>query len=379
MSDHKPLSKVFFASIDAHEKKENNLLNRLERLYDALGFEKVLSPNEFVAIKTHFGEEGTTRYLRPIYVEKLVECLRRAGVKPFVTDTNTYYVDHRQNAVEHLYTAQRHGFYPPTVSAPIVIADGLLGSDLVEVPIGGEHFKSVKIGSALHEANAILVASHFKGHVVTGFGGALKNLGMGGASRAAKLKIHGAVALISDRCVGCGACIDSCHRDAISMAETGEKAVVDPEACDSCGECSIVCYNDAIDPDWDKGSVYNKEEVQQRIVEYAHGVAAPKGGKVCYFNFLLDVTPECDCEPWADHPIVKDIGVLASTDIVAIDQASVDLVNAQEGINETLLGSGHERGGDKFRALNGVNWEAQLDHGEKMGLGSRRYELVEVK
>lgn len=379
MNAHKPVPKVFFASIDAHEKKENNLLNKLERLYEALEFEKLLNPNELAAIKTHFGEEGTTRYLRPIYLERLVECLRKDGVKPFITDTNTYYVDHRQNAVEHLYTAQRHGFYPPTISSPIVIADGLLGSDLVEVPVEGDHFKTVNIGSALHKAHAILVATHFKGHVVTGFGGAIKNLGMGGASRAAKLKIHGAVALVSDRCVGCRACVDSCHMNAISMDETGDKAVVNPEACDSCGECSIECYNDAIDPDWDRGSVYNKEEVQQRIVEYALGVSTPKQGKVCYFNFLLDITPECDCEPWADHPIVKDIGVLASMDIVAIDQASVDLVNAQEGIHETLLKSGHERGGDKFRALNGVNWEAQLDHGEKMGLGSRKYELVEVK
>lgn len=371
-------SKVFFVSIDAHEKKENNLLNKIERLYTALGFDQYLDPNEFVAIKTHFGEEGTTRYIRPIYIARLVECLKKSSVRPFLTDTNTYYVDHRQNAVEHLYTAQRHGFYPPTISAPIVIADGLLGSDLVEVSVDGDHFKNVRIGSSLYNSNAILVATHFKGHVVTGFGGAIKNLGMGGASRAAKLTIHGAIALISDRCVGCGECFDKCHQSAISMNEI-DRAVVDPDKCDSCGECSIKCYNDAIDPDWDRGSVYTREEVQERIVEFALGVSSNKRNKICYFNFLLDITPECDCEPWADHPIVKDIGVLASMDIVAIDQASVDLVNAQKGIHETLLQSEYESGGDKFKALNGVNWGAQLIHGEKMGLGSRKYELIEVK
>jgi uncharacterized Fe-S center protein len=285
-------AKVYFTSVDAHEKKENNLLNRLGRLYDELGFASSLIPKELVAVKTHFGEGGCTRYLRPIYLARLLESLEESGVAPFLTDSNTYYVDRRHNAVEHLRTAQRHGFYPPQISAPIVIADGLTGRDYVEVPIEGEHFSSVKIASAIHESNAILSAAHFKGHVVTGFGGSIKNLGMGGASRAAKLTVHGARAKISDRCTGCGICVERCPRSAIEME--GGKGVVDRELCDSCGECSLHCYSDAIDPDWEGGSLYTKEEVQERIAEHVLGAVKGKEGKVAYFNFLLDVTPECD-------------------------------------------------------------------------------------
>jgi uncharacterized Fe-S center protein len=373
------MSKVFIVSVDAHEKKENNLLNKLGRLYDSLGFASSLVVNELVAIKTHFGEEGATRYLRPMYLEKLTECLRGSRARPFLTDTNTYYVDYRHNALEHLCTAMRHGFYPPAVSAPVVVADGLLGWDYVEVPVDGVHFDSVKIGSAIWRANAVVAATHFKGHVVTGFGGAIKNMGMGCASRAAKLTIHGARALVSDRCKGCGACVDTCPREAISMDGGSGRAKVDRDKCDSCGECSLHCFNDAIDPDWEGGSLYTREETQERIAEYALGSVKGKAGKVAYFNFLMDVTPECDCEPWADHPIVKDIGILASTDMVAVDQASVDLVNQQEGIPGTMLKQGLARGEDKFRALNKVNWEAQLTHGERIGLGAREYELVEVE
>jgi uncharacterized Fe-S center protein len=159
----------------------------------------------------------------------------------------------------------------------------------------------------------------------------------------------------------------------------GGKGVVDRELCDSCGECSLHCYPDAIDPDWEGGSLYTREEVQERIAEHVLGAVKGKEGKVAYFNFLLDVTPECDCEPWSDHPIVRDIGVVASRDIVATDQASVDLVNAQEGIRGTLLESGFRKGEDKFRALNKVDWSAQLAHAEKLGLGAMEYDLIEVR
>jgi uncharacterized Fe-S center protein len=372
------MSKVYFISTDAHEKKENNLLNKLERLYEAVDLKSNLIKNELVALKTHFGEEGATRYLRPMYLMKLSECIQKGGARPFLTDTNTFYVDHRHNTIEHLYTAMRHGFYPPTISIPIIIADGLVGWDYNEVKIKGDHFDIVKIGSTILHANALIAATHFKGHVVTGFGGAIKNIGMGCASRAAKLEIHGARALISDRCNGCGICIGKCPQKAIIKDENKGRPRVDRNICDSCGECSLHCYNDAIDPDWDGGSLYTREEVQERIAEYAIGAIMGKKGKVAYFNFLMDVTPECDCEPWADHPIVKDIGVLASIDLIAIDQASVDLVNAQEGIDGTLLESGFGKGEDKFKALNNVDWSAQLIHGEKIGLGTRNYELVEI-
>ena len=372
-------SDVYFASAVAHEKKENNLLNRIDRLYEALGFSASLKPMELVAVKTHFGEGGTTRYLRPLFLSKLIECVERSGARPFVTDSNTFYVDRRHNAYEHLRTAMRHGFYPPAVDAPIVIADGLVGADHVEVPVKGKHFDAVRVASAINQANALVVATHFKGHVITGFGGSLKNIGIGGAWRPAKLSIHGARAKISNRCTACAACVTRCHAKAIKPQGDGEKPTVDIDACDSCGECTLVCYSDAIDPDWRSGSLYTKEETEERMVEHAAGSLRGKEGKVVFFNFILDVTPECDCEPWADLPIVADVGIVASRDIVAVDQASVDLVNKQHGLRESLLKSAHEPGGDKFRALNGVDWEVQLSHAEKMGLGTRQYDLVEVK
>lgn len=371
-------SKIFFASAEAHEKKENNLLNKLQRLYEKLDIETSITKNDLVAVKTHFGEAGCTRYLRPIYLQKLVCCLQKSGFRPFLTDTNTYYVDHRHNAFEHLETARRHGFYPPSIMAPIVVADGIFGHDYAEVSVDGDHFSSVKIGSGIHHANAMIVATHFKGHVVTGFGGALKNIGMGCASREAKLTIHGALALISDRCNGCGKCISICSKKAINWVDDSVNPVVDVDTCDFCGKCSLTCTNDAIDPDWGRGSLYTKEEVQERMIEYAIGAVNEKEDKTYYFNFLLDITPECDCEPWSDIPIVRDLGVLASKDPVAIDQASADMVNQQTGVSGSLLKDAFASGEDKFRSLNGVDWETQLRYGEKMGLGSRKYNLVEV-
>jgi uncharacterized Fe-S center protein len=372
------VSKIYFASADAHEKKENNLLNKIQRLYEIIGIESSFTKNDLVAVKTHFGEAGCTRYLRPIYLQKLVDCLLKGSFRPFLTDTNTYYVDHRHNAYEHLNTARRHGFFPPAIMAPIVVADGIFGHDYVEVSVDGDHYSSVKIGSSIHNANAMIVATHFKGHVVTGFGGALKNIGMGCASREAKLSIHGALALISDRCNGCGKCVPVCPKNAIIRENDNVNPVVAVDFCDCCGKCSLSCTNDAIDPDWGRGSLYTKEEVQERMIEYAIGAVKGKEYKTFYFNFLLDITPECDCEPWSDIPIVRDLGILASRDPIALDQASVDMVNQQAGVSESLLKDAFACGADKFRALNGVDWESQLQHGEKLGLGSRKYNLVEV-
>lgn len=371
-------SKVYFASAAANEKKENNLLNKIERLYDSVGFSTSLKPMELVALKTHFGEGGTTRYLRPQFIQKLVECIAGSGARPFITDSNTFYVDKRHNAYKHLRTAMRHGFYPPSIEAPIVIADGLIGADHVEYELKGKHFDRVRVASAISQANALVVATHFKGHVVTGFGGSLKNIGIGCAWRPAKLSIHGARAKISERCTACGLCIPRCHIQAIKSQGEGQKPKVDIDVCDSCGECTLACYSDAIDPDWRSGSLYTKEETEERMVEYATGALKGKEGKTVFFNFILDVTPECDCEPWADLPIVPDVGIVASRDPVAVDQASVDLVNKQHGLRESLLKSGFEPGGDKFRALNGVDWGVQLLYAETLGLGSRSYELIEV-
>ncbi len=371
-------SKVYFASAVAHEKKENNLSNRIERLYESVGFSESIKPMELVALKTHFGEGGTTRYIRPLFVSKLVECIAKSGSRPFLTDSSTFYVDKRHNAYEHLKTAMRHGFYPPSIDAPIIIADGLIGADHVEHKVNGKHFSSVRIASAISQANALVVATHFKGHVITGFGGSLKNIGIGCAWRPAKLSIHGARAMISERCTGCGACITKCHVNAIESQGIGKRPKVDLDTCDNCGECTLACYSDAIDPDWRSGSLYTKEETEERMVEYAAGALKGKEGKAVFFNFILDVTPECDCEPWADLPIVPDVGVIASRDPVAVDQASVDLVNKQQGLKESLLKSAFEPGGDKFKALNGVDWSVQLQYAEAMGLGHRAYELIEV-
>lgn len=367
-------SKVFFANMRAASHKES-LPRKIRKLFDAAGFGTLIEEDDLVAVKLHFGERGSTAFVHPVYVRQVVDKVKEAGGKPFLTDTNTLYVGKRANSVDHIQTAIENGFSYATVQAPIIIADGLFGKNFVEVPVDGKHFKSVKIGSDIANAKAMIVMSHTKGHVICGFGGTLKNLGMGCGNRGGKQMMHSTVKpeVEKDKCAVCGNCLKWCPADAILLLE--DTAHIDGEKCLGCGECTVVCPTGAIKIQWKGAAV----DVQERIAEYACGAIKQKQGKVGFFNFVMNVTPDCDCQSWSDAYIVNDVGILASTDPVAIDQAALDLINRQPGLANTRLKGNFNPGEDKFKGVYpGVDEEAQIRHAELLGMGSRKYELVTV-
>lgn len=366
-------SKVYYTS--ARTQVGRNLGDKLGTLFDAAGFGKLGNDRETVALKLHWGEAGNLAFVAPQLVRVIVDRLKATGAKPFLTDTNTLYSGTRRNAVDNITTAIANGFGMEVTGAPIIVADGLDGHDIAEVEIPGKHFKKVKIAGAVHHSRAMVCISHFKGHIGMGFGGALKNLGMGCASPSGKQNIHSSMKprVTTKKCVGCGTCVKWCPVGAITLSPE-RKASIDQKVCIGCGECTVVCLYEAIAVNWKSDAAV----VQEKLVEYALGVTAPKAGRCGYINVITQVTPDCDCCNWSDTPIVSDIGIVASADPVAIDQASVDLVNkAPANLNSRLAENPHAK--DKFHAVYPIDWSTQLSHGEAIGLGTRKYELVEVR
>lgn len=364
-------AEVFFT--DMRARQGLNMLDKLERLFDAAGLGEIISPGDLVALKVHFGERGNTGYVRPQFIRRVVDKVKARGGKPFLTDANTLYVGSRANAVDHIQTAIENGFDFAVVGAPIVIADGLTGKDYRHVEINGKHFREVKIGTAVLDADAIIAITHFKGHEMTGFGGTLKNLGMGLGSRSGKQQMHSDVKpqIDQEKCIGCEKCQEWCPGAAIYTE--GEKSVIDKEKCIGCGECTVTCPVRAIAIRWET----KPDVIQEKIVEYTMGVLKGKEGKAGFITFLTNVTPDCDCCSWSDAPVVADIGILASKDPVALDQACVDLVMQARGNPASALGRDDVE--DKFRALHpDIDWRVQLEYGEKMGLGTREYKLIKV-
>jgi len=374
-------SAVFFSDLKVGSK---TLLNKLGALLDRTDLKKKIKERDLVAIKLHFGESGNTAFIRPIFLRRVVDWVKQYKGKPFLTDTNTLYIGTRGEAISHLTTAYQNGFVYSVVDAPLLISDGLRGNSAVKVTIDKPHFKTVSISHAIYMADVLISVAHFKGHELGGFGGTLKNLGMGCASREGKLNQHSNISpqVKAKICKGCELCLTTCAHEAISMlpskAEIESKrrtAFIDPKKCIGCGECILTCPTGAVQIQWNE----TIPVFQKKMVEYAYGAVENKKGKGLYLNFLTQISPACDCWGYSDTPIVSDIGILCSEDPVAIDQASVDLVNAQEGNRSSKLTKHWNPGEDKFRALYPeVDWSIQLAYGEEIGLGTRNYELIKI-
>lgn len=386
-------STVYFADLRATTKE--SFVDKIGRLADTAGLSDCLKKRDLVAVKLHFGELGNTAFIRPVFLGKIVDHIRRGGALPFLTDANTLYAGTRSNAPAHLTTAIRNGFAYPVVDAPLVIADGLRGKSETSIKIGQKRFDTVFIGSEIAEADALISVAHFKGHELSGFGGTIKNLGMGCASRKGKLAQHSSVSpqVKEKKCVGCGDCVAHCSQSALALVERGpaapaakssrsaargrsrKKAMIDAKRCIGCGECILICPNGAIDIAWNQSIPIFLEN----MVEYTLGVLKGKSKKALFLNFITDVSPACDCYSHNDAPIVSDIGVVASRDPVAIDQASVDLVNLEPALADCCLKTNRKAGEDKFSGLYPkVDWKIQLEYAQQLGLGRRDYRIQNI-
>lgn len=354
---------------------------KLQKLMRKAGIADINFKKQFVAIKMHFGEPGNISYLRPNYAKAVVDLVKELGGYPFLTDCNTLYVGRRKHALEHIDTAYENGFNPFATGCHVIIADGLKGTDEAFVPVpGGELVKEAKIGRALMDADIVISLTHFKGHEMAGFGGALKNLGMGGGSRAGKMEMHsdGKPRVSQKKCIGCGRCVKICAHGAPSI--TDGKCTIDTAKCVGCGRCLGMCPMDAIHTRYDT----SLEKLNKRIAEYA--LAVCHGRPAFHVSLIVDVSPYCDCHGENDAPIVADIGMLASFDPVALDQACADLVNAAPVVADSVLGehiakdAAACKGHDHFHNTSpDSEWETCLAHGEKIGLGTRSYELIRMK
>ena len=367
-------SKVYFADLraDMHE----NLQQKLTRLMKTAGMGDIDFQDKFVAIKLHFGEPGNLAFLRPNWARTVADFVKERGGKPFLTDCNTLYVGGRKNALDHMDSAMLNGFNPMTTGCQIIIADGLKGSDEVEVPVaGGEYVKNAKIGRAVMDADVYISLTHFKGHETAGFGGCLKNIGMGCGSRAGKMEQHnaGKPHVAEKYCIGCGQCRRICAHGA-PIIENG-KAHIDHDKCVGCGRCIAVCPKDAVRIDWDETTT----NLNCKIAEYTKAVV---DGRPCFhISLVIDVSPNCDCRPENDMAIVPNVGMFASFDPVALDMACVDAVNAQTPLRGSAADDAHAKAHvhDHFQRLHpDTNWRSCLEHGEKIGIGTREYELIKI-
>jgi uncharacterized protein len=371
-------SKVYFTNLRATPTM--NLLQKLERLVKKAGIEQIDFNNKFAAIKIHFGEPGNLAFLRPNYSKVIVDVIKKLGGKAFLTDCNTLYVGRRKDALEHLDAAYENGYNPFTTGCQIIIGDGLKGTDEMYVPVPyGECVKEAKIGRAIMDADIVISLTHFKGHELTGFGGALKNIGMGCGSRAGKMEMHseGKPSVEMGACVGCGACVKICAHNAITV--TSSKAQIDHTKCVGCGRCIGTCHFNAIGAAWDESN----DVLNKKIAEYTWAVLNDRPH--FHISLVIDVAPFCDCHAENDVPIIPDIGMFASFDPVALDLACAEMANRapiisgsylEEQLKKQVCNCGQP---DHFRTAHPeTNWMVCLDHAEKIGIGTKMYELIEI-
>ena len=371
-------SQVFFTNL--RTTPTSNLLDKMERLVRRAGIAGIDFENRFAAIKIHFGEPGNMAYLRPQYAARMAGLLRSLGAKPFLTDANTLYSGRRANAVDHLQSAMENGYNPISAQCQVIIADGLKGIDYREIEIDGEYCKAPKIGAAVAGADIVISMTHFKGHEQTGFGGTLKNLGMGCASVGGKLELHCAAQPVvkTENCRGCNICVKHCAHDAIHL-NPERKAEIDYSKCVGCGQCIALCQYDSAS----MGANDTSERLNYKIAEYTKAVLKDKPN--FHVSFIMNVSPECDCWNHNDAAVVPDLGIAASFDPVALDKACADLVihaPALQTVNRLTESRPHEHleDTDKFRLMHpDTDWLAGLTHAEKIGIGNMQYELIEVR
>ena len=362
-------SKVYFTTF--HTTLEENIQQKLSRLLLTAGMDQSDFRNRYVAITMHFGEPGNLAYLRPNYAKTVADLVRQLGGKPFLTDCNTLYVGGRKNALDHIESAYVNGFTPYTTGCHIIIADGLKGSDDVAVPVDGEYIKNARIGRALMDADIVISLTHFKGHEATGIGGTIKNLGMGGGSRAGKKEMHadGKPAVNAEKCIGCGACRKICAHDAPTIEN--RKMHIDTNKCVGCGRCIAVCPMDAIEGVYDP----NGHLLNCKMAEYAKAVV--QGRPSFHISLAMDISPNCDCHAENDVPVIPNVGMFASFDPVALDEACAEMCSRMpRNPNAAFEDASSD---DLFHAVHTVtHWQDQTEHGEKIGLGSREYKLIEI-
>ena len=347
-------SVVYFSPVSNGESTAS-ISSKLKSLFKKAGFNKLLKKDDFVALKMHLGEEKKKSFISPVFVKVIVDLVKEAKAKPFVTDTNTLYESPRVNAVDHLALAARHGFSYENLGCPVIIADGLIGENQVSVPFQGER---IHIAGLVKRVDVILALTHCTGHLLTGYGGAIKNIAMGLSGRGGKLDQHSGVKpeIIASVCKACEVCIIHCPAEAITLVDS--KAFIDKDICYGCGECFAVCPHAAVKVDkWHATS----DRMQAKMARYCAGILANK--KAGFINFATNITKNCDCIDNPEKPLVPDVGILASSDPVAIDTASIDLINQKAGR-------------DIFKTVwPEIDYTIQLKESEKLGAGSSIYKV----
>ena len=368
-------AKVYFTNFRTDD--QHNLLDKLRRLLDKAGMLSMPLEGKFTAIKIHFGEPGNLSFLRSNYARVVVDALKEIGARPFLTDCNTLYPGMRRNALDHIDAAYMNGFSPLQTGCHVIIADGLLGTDFVSVPVDGEYCDHALIGRAAVDAEAIVSLTHFKCHEATGIGGALKNLGMGFGSAAGKREMHcdGKPTVREADCVGCGMCVKQCGSDAITLirTESGRKARIDHVKCSGCGRCVGACHRQGAIG----GADGSNDLLSCKISEYAKAVLQDKPN--FHISLVMDVSPYCDCHDQNDAPIIADVGMFASFDPVALDTACAEAALRMEPLPGSALAEKKNRTGDHFYDMHPVtHWRTGVEHAEKIGLGTTKYELIEL-
>lgn len=359
--ERNPMSeKVYW--IEATDNEQDELLcDRLKILLRTENLLGCIAEQDITAVKTHFGESQKLGYARPLYLKMLGECIKDRGGVPFLTETSTLYKGNRSDAIRHIAHAHSQGFDYASTGMPIIMADGLCGDEEYVVPIQGKAYSSVHIAALFAKCNALVMVSHFTGHLAAGFGASLKNLGMGCASRKGKMEQHSTAKpkIVAKKCTGCGTCVKWCPQDAITLCE--ELAVMNTDICIGCGECLAMCRFDAVKFDW--GATY--EDLQKKVVEHAMGICSLFRDKTLFVNVLTRISKDCDCMGHTFEKIAPDIGILVSRDPVALDAASLDLVEKQAG--KTLAQLAYD-----------IPYRFQLDYAEELHFGNREYELIKV-